>query len=68
MKEQSFEASIERLEAIVSQLEAGSVSLEESVKLYEEGLTLAKNCTLKLENAKQKIIEIDEYLKEKADD
>lgn len=68
MKEQTFEASIERLEAIVSQLEAGSVSLEESVKLYEEGLTLAKDCTLKLENAKQKIIEIDEYLKEKADD
>lgn len=68
MKEQSFETSIERLEAIVSQLESGSVSLEESVKLYEEGLTLAKNCSLKLENAKQKIIEIDEYLKEKADE
>ena len=38
MKEQNFEASIERLEAIVSKLESGSVSLEESVKLYEEGL------------------------------
>ena len=68
MKEQSFETSIERLEAIVSQLESGSVSLEESVKLYEEGLNLAKNCSLKLENAKQKIIEIDEYLKENADE
>ncbi len=68
MKEQNFEASIERLEAIVSKLESGSVSLEESVKLYEEGLTLAKNCTLQLENAKQKIIEIDEYLKEKTDE
>lgn len=68
MKEKSFESSIERLEEIVRQLEAGSVSLEESVKLYEEGLTLAKNCTLKLENAKQKIIEIDEYLKDKSDE
>lgn len=63
MKEQSFETSIERLEAIVTQLEAGNVSLEESVRLYEEGLNLAKACSEKLENAKQKIIEIDEYLK-----
>lgn len=68
MKEQTFEASIERLESIVKQLETGNISLEESIKFYEEGLTLAKNCSEKLENAKQKIIEIDNYLKELADE
>lgn len=68
MKEQTFETSIERLESIVKQLETGNISLEESIKFYEEGLTLAKNCSEKLENAKQKIIEIDNYLKELADE
>ncbi len=68
MKEQSFETSIERLEAIVNHLETGNVSLEESVKLYEEGLSLAKNCSDRLENAKQKIIQIDEYIKEQSDE
>lgn len=64
MSEQTFEKDLLRLEEIVKLLETGNVALEESVSLYEEGLNLAKNCTQKLRTAKQKVIEIDEYLKE----
>ncbi len=64
MSDNTFEKDLARLEEIVKLLETGNVALDESVSLYEEGLNLAKNCTDKLKTAKQKVIEIDEYLKE----
>ncbi len=54
-QKQSFEQSLSRLEKIVSQLEQGEVSLEESLSLYEEGIALAKECTETLSKAEIRI-------------
>ena len=59
-KEKSFEEALARLEEIVAKLEEGSISLEESMKLYEEGINLSEFCMKKLNEAKQKIIDINE--------
>ncbi|GBD11999.1 Exodeoxyribonuclease 7 small subunit [bacterium HR23] len=40
----SFEEAFARLEGIVQRLEQGNLSLEESTRLYEEGITLARLC------------------------
>jgi exodeoxyribonuclease VII small subunit len=42
--EKSFEESFSRLEKILEKLESEDVTLEETIKLYEEGLTLTKFC------------------------
>jgi exodeoxyribonuclease VII small subunit len=47
----SFEESLKRLEEIVNALEQGDVPLEESFRLYEEGIRLSKACMTKLQNA-----------------
>jgi exodeoxyribonuclease VII small subunit len=52
---QSFEESVKQLEAIVSQIERGDVSLEESVKLFEEGAKLAEQCKQQLVEAESKV-------------
>ena len=54
----TFEQALERLEAIAEQLEQGSVPLDESLKLYEEGSKLAAVCNATLKNAQQKITEL----------
>lgn len=51
----SFEDSLKRLEEIVNQLEQGEVPLEESIKMYEEGLALSKTCIEKLTQAELKL-------------
>lgn len=53
--ELSFEQCIKRLEKIVDTLETGSVPLEDSIKMYEEGVELSKKCMAKLETAEIKI-------------
>lgn len=58
----SFEEALEKLEAIVEKLGDQSISLEKSVELYEEGLSLSKICTETLENATLKIEQIDEAM------
>ena len=50
-----FEESLKRLEEIVDALEAGNAPLEESIKLYEEGMKLAKSCMMQLNDAKLKL-------------
>ncbi len=47
----TFEESLRRLEEIVEKLEQGNVPLEESIKLYEEGLALSKSCARRLTQA-----------------
>lgn len=64
MNELNFEEAIKRLEEIVEKLESGNCPLEDSVKLYDEGIKLSSFCDKKLNEAKQKIISIDEYIKE----
>ena len=56
----TYEQATKRLEEIVTKLEEGSIPLEESMKLYEEGVILSEFCMTKLNEAKQKIIDINE--------
>ena len=50
-----FEQAMARLEAIVSELEKGDLPLDESLKIFEEGIRLSKNCLKVLEEAERKI-------------
>ena len=54
-KELNIELSLERLEVIVSKMESGEVSLEQSLVLFEEGMNLIKECQGDLKKAEQKI-------------
>ncbi len=54
-KKLNFEEAFKRLEEIARILEAGEVSLDESLKLYEEGMELIEFCSQKLEAAEKKI-------------
>ena len=54
-REMQFEEAFKRLEAIVENLESGDLSLEESMKLFEEGIGLTEACKSRLEDAEQKI-------------
>jgi exodeoxyribonuclease VII small subunit len=51
----TFEAALKQLEEIVQRLEKGELALEESLKLYEEGIRLSRLCHTKLEEAEGKI-------------
>lgn len=51
----SFETAMTRLEQIVRALEEGKITLDESLKLYEEGISLVRLCSGKLDEAEQKI-------------
>jgi len=55
MPEKKFEEAMERLEQILQGLESGDLSLEESLKIFEEGMKLIKFCSRKLEEAEQKV-------------
>lgn len=54
----NYEKSVARLEEIVDKLENGNLSLEEMMKLYEEGTALAAKCSKSLEKAQIKITEL----------
>lgn len=62
-RQKSFEESFSRLEKILEKLESDDCSLEETIELYEEGLTLTKFCYDKLNNAELRIKEINKSLK-----
>jgi exodeoxyribonuclease VII small subunit len=51
----NFEVSLQRLEAIVDELEKGNVPLEQALKLFEEGLKLSSSCRKELEEAEGKV-------------
>lgn len=54
-KKESFEGSLEQLEALVRELESGEKGLEESLALFEKGVTLSRELTQQLEQAKHKV-------------
>lgn len=56
--ELSFETALTRLEEITKKLESGAASLDDSLKLFEEGVTLVRFCNEKLENAKLRVLKI----------
>ena len=58
MEKMNYEKSVLRLEQIVDKLENGNLSLEEMMKLYEEGTSLAAECAKKLDAAQVKITEL----------
>ena len=55
MAEKKFEAALARLEEIVAELESGELGLEQSLKLFEEGVKLARVCNARLEEAERKV-------------
>lgn len=54
----NFETMMSELEAIVNKLDNDKVSLEESIKLYEEGMKLSKACQSQLAEAEKKINQV----------
>jgi len=50
-----FEQAMARLEAIVGELERGDLPLDESLKIFEEGIRLSKSCLKVLEDAEKKV-------------
>ncbi len=55
MAVKKFEDAMDRLEKIVQSLESGDLSLEDSIKAFEEGMKLARFCSEKLEEAEKKV-------------
>jgi exodeoxyribonuclease VII small subunit len=55
MKDIKFEDALGRLEQIVDQLEGGDLPLEQSLKVFEEGVALARRCAKYLEEAEKRI-------------
>lgn len=65
MAEKKFESALGRLEKIVQDLERGDLPLEQSMKLFEEGVKLARICTKRLDDAERKV---EVLLKDRAGD
>ncbi len=59
-KLKDFEKSLQHLEKIVSQMEAGELGLEESLEQFEKGIQLAKNCQDTLANAEMRVEQLIE--------
>ena len=55
MAEKKFESALARLEEIVKDLEQGELPLEQSLKMFEEGVKLARLCHARLEEAERKV-------------
>ena len=54
-KELKFEYGLKRLEEIVAKLESGNLPLDDSLKLFEEGVKLVRFCNERLAEAQQKV-------------
>ena len=55
MPKDRFEDALNKLEKIVSKMEEGDISLEESLRLFEEGIRLSRFCNQKLDEAEKKV-------------
>lgn len=54
-KPKTFESSLEELERIVRQLEQGELTLEKSLELFEQGVSLSRDCQERLNQAERRI-------------
>lgn len=54
-KTEKFETSLKKLEEVVHKLEEGDLSLEDSLKFFEEGMKLVKTCETRLNDVQKKI-------------
>jgi exodeoxyribonuclease VII small subunit len=55
MAKEKFEDALHRLEALVRKMESGELSLEESLKAFEEGIRLSRQCVQKLDEAERRV-------------
>lgn len=55
MAKKTFESALTRLETITNDLEAGELSLEKSLKKFDEGIALVEFCNQKLDEAKNRV-------------
>ena len=55
MAKDSFEKDLKRLEDIVAKMEEGDIPLDESMKLFEEGVKLSRLCSERLDKAEKKV-------------
>ena len=55
MAKEKFEEALEKLEEIVKRMEAGEMTLEESLRAFEEGIKLARFCAKKLDEADRRV-------------
>jgi exodeoxyribonuclease VII small subunit len=75
-KQLTFEKAMEQLEKVVASLESGGLSLEKSLKQFEQGMKLSQYCSEKLDETEKKITlimernlgSIDEFPYENSDD
>lgn len=68
MAKLNFEENINKLESILSELEKGDLNLDDSVKKFEEGINISKECNKMLEEAEKKItilLQEDDEIEEK---
>lgn len=63
MAKESFESNLINLEKIVSELELGQLSLEESLEKYKKGIDLVKKCNTIIENAEKEVQRLTEDIK-----
>lgn len=55
MAKEKFEEALEKLEEIVRRMEGGEMTLEESLRAFEEGIKLSRLCTKKLDEADRRV-------------
>lgn len=55
MEKFDFEASMEELQQVVNKLEKGDLSLDESLEIFQRGITLSKLCAQKLDEVEKKV-------------
>lgn len=55
MEDLNFEEALKRLEGLVAKLEAGDLSLEQALEVFEEGVRLSRHCSRRLNEAQKRI-------------
>jgi exodeoxyribonuclease VII small subunit len=55
MAEEKFEEALERLEEIVKKMESGDLTLDESLKAFEEGIRLSRLCAQRIDEAERRV-------------
>ena len=58
--EQDFEQQLQQLEELVTKMESGDLSLEDSLQAFEQGVTLTRNCQKLLSEAEQRVSRLQE--------
>lgn len=55
MAEEKFEEALEKLEELVRKMESGDLTLDESLKAFEEGIRLSRLCAQKIDEAERRV-------------